>query len=130
MGIWHHSKNRSRGAKEMSSSTTTPQQERSREVAGMEHKQAGAQNECKDATTGRWQEEAETKEATPGAQQELIRVIAKTQQIRLGGRCIQQGERSMKPARLHNRNAAKTTRGRRRNPAGLQQKTIRNSVEL
>ena len=60
----------------------------------------------------------------------LSRVMARTQQMRLGGRYIQQGGRSMKPARLHNRNAAKTTRGRRRNPAGIQQETIRNSVEL
>ena len=110
----------------MSSSTTAPQQERSREVAGMEHKQAGAQNERKDATTGRWQEEAETKEATPGAQQESSRAMARTQHMRLGGRYIQQGERSMKPARLHNRNAAKTIRG----AEGIQQETIRNSIEL
>ena len=113
----------------MSSSTTAPQ-ERSREAAGMEHKQAGAQNECKDATAGRWQEEAEAKEAIPGAQQELSRVMARTQQMRLGGRYIQQRERSMKPARLHNRNAAKTTRERKRNPAGIQQETITNSVKL
>ena len=44
-------------AKETSSSITTAQQERSREAAGMEQKQAGTQNECKDITTGRWQEE-------------------------------------------------------------------------
>ena len=44
-------------AKEMSSSTTAPEQERSREAAGMEQKQAGTQNECKDVTRGRWQEE-------------------------------------------------------------------------
>ena len=41
----------------MSSSTTAPQQEHSREAAGMEQKQTGTQNECKDVTRGRWQEE-------------------------------------------------------------------------
>ena len=44
-------------AEEMSSSTRAPQQEPTREAAGMEQKQAGTQNECKDVTTGRWQEE-------------------------------------------------------------------------
>ena len=48
---------RSRDAEEMSSSATAPQQERSREAAGMQQKQAGTQNECKDVTRGRWQEE-------------------------------------------------------------------------
>ena len=42
----------------MSSSTTAPQQERSREAAGMEQKQTGTQNECKDVTTGMRKEES------------------------------------------------------------------------
>ena len=44
-------------AEEISSSTRAPQQERTREAAGTEQKQAGTQNEGKDVTRGRWQEE-------------------------------------------------------------------------
>ena len=42
-GITARTEARNRDAEEMSSSTTAPQQERSREAAGMEQKQTGTQ---------------------------------------------------------------------------------------
>ena len=83
----------------MSSSTTAPQQERSRAPAGMEQKQAGTQNECKDATTGRWQEEG--KRTRSGMQKE--RAVAQEHQGRNEG--------------SHTRNAAGIKQGYGKNAA-------------
>ena len=52
-------------AEEMSSSRRAPPQERTREAAGTEQKQAGTQNECKDLTRGRWQKEGKKNPIRP-----------------------------------------------------------------
>ena len=117
----------------MSSSTTAPQQERSRAAAGMEQKQAGAQK-CKDVTAGMWQEEAK---GTRSVMQKYRAVVqerqsrneghnrsaagikqscAGTQQKRLGANT--EGERCMKSAGPQ-QERRKNDRGRSRNAAGI-----------
>ena len=115
-------------ANEQCSSITAPQQERRREAAGMEQKQAGTQNECKDVTTGMWQEEgkrnsirnAEGTSSSAGAsrqkrrrrQQERSRTSTGLQQERSKNDWsysrYAKRERSRNSAGLYNRNATKT----------------------
>ena len=95
----------------MSSSTTAPQQERSREAAGMEQKQTGTQNECKDVTTGMWQEEG---------RRNSIRNAE--------GTSSSSGASEQKQRRPHNRNAAGIQQGCSRNaakPNGATADTVR-----
>ena len=130
----------------MSSSTTAPQQERSREAAGTNRnkqerrmiaktqQQEGGKKKAKGTRSGmkeraavqedRGRNEGSHTRNAAGIKQGYGRNAANT----IGGRYIQQGERSMKSAGLRNRNAAKTTGGRSMNPAGNH--TIRNSAEL
>ena len=119
----------------MSSSTTAPQQERSRAAAGMEQKQAGTQKKCKDVTTGMRQEEAK---GTRSGMQKYRAVVqehqsrneghnrsaagikqgcAGTQQKRLGANT--EGERCMKSAGLQQEC--------RKKRQGVQQEVIRKS---